>query len=112
MFYWESDLPKYVSSGKSKFVLPTRDKEAFWRTFNQSEMNGESYYYQQIVTKRSIFGRTFEKDRGAYPTWKDYYEHLISIPAEEGGIMPPAGRFNIRNISDINRGDKITKDYA
>lgn len=51
-------------------------------------MNGEIYYCQQIVTKRPIFNTTFEEDRGLYPTWKDYYEHLISIPVEEGGIIP------------------------
>jgi hypothetical protein len=67
--FFQGKLQKYVSSGSEEYVLRI-EKEAFWRTYNQSEMNGESFYYQQIVTKRCIFNTTFEKDRGDYRTWK------------------------------------------
>jgi hypothetical protein len=111
-FYDGSSLPKHVISGKTIFVLRSRDKVAFWRTFNQSEMNGDSFYYQQVVTKKVIYDTTFEKAKGSYHTWKDYYEYLISLPLEEGGIEPATSRSNISTINDINdidRGEKITR---
>lgn len=111
-FHTESKLPKFIFSGKKTFVLRARDKVAFWRTFNESEMNGEPFYYQQIVTKKVIYNTTFEKAKGTYHTWKDYYQHLISIPVSRGGIEPWVGRSNIRNIDDVidfDRGDRYTK---
>lgn len=110
--FYNRHLPKYVDSGKTRFVLRTRDKMAFWRTFNQIEMNGDSFYYQQIVFKKVIFKTTYHNAKGAHPTWKDYYEYLIRIPVEEGGIEPATARANISKIDDIldlDRGAKITK---
>ncbi|CEP09614.1 hypothetical protein [Parasitella parasitica] len=111
-FYSASELPKFVYSEKLSFILRTRDRVAFWRTYNESEMNGETFYYQQVVTKKAIFGTTFQNAKGAYHTWKDYYEHLISIPVEEGGIEPSPGRTNVQTIDDIidlDRGETVTK---
>ncbi|CEP08663.1 hypothetical protein, partial, partial [Parasitella parasitica] len=111
-FYAGSSLPKYVFSENATFVLRTRDKVAFWRTFNQSEMNGESFYYQQVVTKKAIFNTTFQKAKGNFASWKDYYEYLITLPLEEGGIEPSTSRVNVSSIDDIldlDRGDKVTK---
>lgn len=111
-FYARSDLPKFVNSGKVTFVLRTRDRVAFWQTFNESKMNGETFYYQQIETKKAIFDTTFEDAKGTYHTWKDYHEHLTSILAEEGSIEPSAGRSNVRtidDISDLDRREKVTK---
>lgn len=110
-FYPNQNLPKTVSSGRVDYVLRSK-KRAYWRTFNQSEMNGESYYYQQIVTKKAIFNTTFEEAKGMYHTWKDYYSHLISIPVEEGGIPVHDRVNNIRSVDDVsetNRGDAVTK---
>lgn len=67
--FYQGMLEKYVGCGAEEFVLK-KEKESFWRTFHQSEMNGESFYFQQIITKRSIFQTTFEKDRGDYHSWK------------------------------------------
>lgn len=70
--FYQGELQMYVSCGSEEFVLKEK-KASFWRTYNQSEMNGESFYFQQIVTKRCIFDTTFEKDRGDYRTWKGWY---------------------------------------
>lgn len=108
--FYSKPLPKYVSSGRNEFVLRS-NKEAYWRTFNQSEMNGESYYYQQVVLKKAIFNTTFEESKNIYHSWKDYYEYLISLPLEEGGI-PVYSRANVTRLDDIaefNRGPHITK---
>lgn len=67
--FHDSDLPKIVYSGKDEYVLK-RGKRLFWRTFNQSEMNGENFYYQQIVLKYPIFNTTFEKLKEPFGTWR------------------------------------------
>lgn len=64
--FYHEELPKYVSSQYTIYVL--RHKEAYWRTFLQSELNGEKYYYQQIVIKKAIYKTTFEKEKGPYRT--------------------------------------------
>lgn len=109
-FYNGGRLPKYVASCDVEFVLRL-SKEAFWRTYNQSEMNGDSFYYQQIVTKRAIFGATFHEDKERYLTWKDYYEYLISIPVDQGGIEPHerSSVTCIDDISDLDRGNDVTR---
>lgn len=110
--FYNQHLPKYVRSGKTRFVLRTRDRLAFWRTFNQNEMNGDSFYYQQVVLKKVIFNTTHQNVKGAHQTWKDYYEHLISIPLEEGGIEPATARANVSTIDgilDLDRGESVTK---
>lgn len=112
--FYNQHLPKYVRSGKTKFVLRTRDRVAFWRTFNQNEMNSDSFYYQQVVFKEAIFNTTYQNVKGAHQTWEDYYEHLISIPLEEGGIEPATARSkNVSTINDIildlDRGARVTK---
>ena len=66
--FYDGYLPKIVKSVKTKYVL--RKKECFWRTFNESEFNGERYYYQQIVTKKPIFNNTFEELKGPYRSWR------------------------------------------
>ncbi|KAI8635834.1 hypothetical protein BD408DRAFT_448861 [Parasitella parasitica] len=110
-FYEGGTLPKYVASGNLEFIL-RNTKESFWRTYNQSEkMSGDSFYYQQIVTKRAIFATTFMDDKGRYMTWKDYYEHLIRIPVDQGGIEPHGVRniTSVDDISDLDRGHDITR---
>lgn len=75
--FYEKPLQKFVYSGNTTYVL--RKKESFWRTFNQSEVNGESYYYQQIVTKKSIYKNTFEKMKGEHRTWKGTTSEFLGI---------------------------------
>lgn len=67
-------LPLYIFSGKTKYGL--RKKEAFWRTFRQSEVNGEKYYYQQIVLNKAIFKTTFIKAKGSYSSWRGNITHI------------------------------------
>lgn len=62
-------LPKTIYCGKVVFNL-IKKKPFFWRTFTQNEMNGESFYYQQIVLKKPCFQTTFEKLMQPYHTWK------------------------------------------
>lgn len=61
-------LPLYVCSKSIKYVL--RKKQAFTRTFTQSEVNGEKYYYQQIVLNLAIFGTTFVIKKGTFLSWR------------------------------------------
>ncbi|CEP08074.1 hypothetical protein [Parasitella parasitica] len=98
--FYNRDLPKYVRSGETRFVLRTRDIVALWRTFNQSEMNSESFYYQQVVLKKVIFNTPYQESKVTHQTWKDYYEHLISIPLKESGIKPATARANVSTIDD------------
>ncbi|CEP10255.1 hypothetical protein, partial, partial [Parasitella parasitica] len=109
-FYRGGTLPKYVASDRIEFVLRV-SKEAFWRTYGQSEMSGDSFYYQQIVTKRAIFATTFLEDKGRYMTWKDYYEHLINIPIDQGGIEPhgQSSVSSVDDLSDLDRGNDVTR---
>ncbi|KAG2210441.1 hypothetical protein INT47_002383 [Mucor saturninus] len=58
--YYAGPLPKYVSCGSDENTVKP-GKPLFWRTFNQSEMNGEDFYYQQIILEKAIFKSTFEK---------------------------------------------------
>lgn len=67
--FYNGVLPLYIRAGKIQFVLRV-DKPSFWRTFNQSEMNGESFYYQQVVLKKAVFGITFEELRSGFISWK------------------------------------------
>lgn len=67
--YYPGALPKYVSCGTDEYAIKT-SKPLFWRTFNQSEMNGENFYYQQIVLKKAIFNSTFEAEKAGFITWK------------------------------------------
>ncbi|KAG1445638.1 hypothetical protein G6F46_012277 [Rhizopus delemar] len=49
--------------------------------------------------------------KGRYLTWKDYYEYLISIPVDQGGIEPH-GRSSVTcidDISDLDRGNDVTR---
>lgn len=66
--FYPSRLPKFIFSKATKYSL--RVKPAFWRVYQQSESNGEKYYYQQIVTKKAIFDITFSEMKGSYPTWR------------------------------------------
>ena len=69
--YHPTPLPMYVCCPKLKHVYKLiKDKPRFWRTFNQSEMNGESFYYQQIITKKAIYNTTFDKEMEPFVTWK------------------------------------------
>ncbi|KAL9538528.1 hypothetical protein PS6_011531 [Mucor atramentarius] len=70
--FYIQHLPKYVRSGKTRFVLRTRDRVAFWRTFSQNEMNSDGFYYQQVVFKEAIFNTTYQNVKGAHQTWEDY----------------------------------------
>jgi hypothetical protein len=67
--FYPEPLNQFVNCGDDVYRL-IKDKPLFWRTFNQSEMNGESFYYQQIVTKKVIFNTTFEKEKGELRSWK------------------------------------------
>ncbi|KAL9552631.1 hypothetical protein MBANPS3_003665 [Mucor bainieri] len=78
-FYTEA-LPKFVKSEKTEFVLRTRDRIAYWRTYNQTDTNSDAYYYRQASTKKSSLGGTLSDAKGTYHSWKDYYEYLISTP--------------------------------
>lgn len=69
--FYGSRLPKYVTSARTTYIL--RNKESFWRTFRQSELNGEKYYYQQVVLKKPIFLTTFELEKGPHRTWRGNY---------------------------------------
>lgn len=42
--YYPEPLPNYVCCDRAVIKL-LHDKPLFWGTFNQSEMNGESFYY-------------------------------------------------------------------
>lgn len=66
--FYHEELPLFVYSGPTKYKL--RHKESFWRTFNQSELNGEKFYFQQIVIKLPIYNTTFEKLKGEHRTWR------------------------------------------
>jgi len=68
--FYHSPLPNYVISDNTDVYKLINDKTAFWRTFNQSEKNDESFYYQQIITKKAIFNTTFEQEKNAFVTWK------------------------------------------
>ena len=67
--FYPRQLPNFVYSGEALYQLIV-EKPFVWRTFNQSEMNGESFYYQQIVIKKAIFETTFEKEKGNARSWK------------------------------------------
>jgi len=68
--YYPTPLPNYVISDHIAVYKLTMDKPSFWRTFNQSEKNDESFYYQQIVTKKAIFNTTFNDQKDRFFTWK------------------------------------------
>ncbi|KAG2191493.1 hypothetical protein INT47_013068 [Mucor saturninus] len=95
-FYY-GQQPNFVYSSGDLYQLIT-DKPFAWRTFNQREMNSQSFYYQQIVTKKPIFNTTFENEKGPIRSWKDYYEYLINL--EEGGIEVHR-RLNIQSVNDV-----------
>lgn len=114
--FYPNPLPNFVYSSRQIYQLIVQ-KPYVWRTFNQSEMNGESFYYQQVVTKKAIFRTTFEKEKGAMRSWEgklgnvlcsyksliifqtlDYYEYLINLP--EGGIEVHR-RVNIQSLNDV-----------
>ncbi|KAG1048086.1 hypothetical protein G6F43_009501 [Rhizopus delemar] len=102
-------LPLYIYSGKTKYSL--RKKQAFWRTFHQSKVNGEKYYYQQIVFNKAIFRTTFIAEKGNCSSWRDYFERLVFIGPENGGISVSRS-YNISNLSDVSdfeRGPEIAR---
>lgn len=72
--YYAGPLPKYVSCGSDEYTIKP-GKPLFWRTFNQSEMNGENFYYQQIILKKAIFNSTFEKEKSGFVTWKGIFKY-------------------------------------
>ncbi|KAG1023847.1 hypothetical protein G6F43_014189 [Rhizopus delemar] len=75
-------------------------------------MNGESFYYQQVVLKKAVFGITFEELRSGFISWKDYYEHLINLGVENGGIEVHR-RVNIQTVDDVvddERGLQVSQD--
>lgn len=67
--FYSGPLPNFVYSRQDLYQLLV-EKPFFCRTFNQSEMNGESFYYQQIVMKKAIFNTTFEQEKGPTRSWK------------------------------------------
>lgn len=102
---------------------------------HQSEVNGEKYYYQQIVFNKAIFKTTFIAEKGNYSSWRgnsthitiastcrltcnttfhsvlDYFEHLVFIGPENGGISVSRS-YNISNLSDVSdfeRGPEIAR---
>ena len=75
--FFPDPLPMFIFSKKTKYVL--RKKQAFWRTFNQSENNGEKYYYQQIVLNKPIFRTTFIAKKGSYASWRGNNIHTAKI---------------------------------
>lgn len=75
-------------------------------------MSGESYYYQQVVLKKVIFGTTYQVAKSTHQTRKDYYEHLISIPSENSSIELTTTRANASTLDDIldpDRGARFTR---
>ncbi|CEP08961.1 hypothetical protein, partial, partial [Parasitella parasitica] len=107
--FYPEPLPLYIRSKNTRYML--RKKQAFWRTFPQSEVNGEKYYYQQIVLNKAIFGTTFVNSKGRFPSWRDYFEHLVSLGSENGGISIERS-YNINNLSDVGdfeRGPEATQ---
>ncbi|CEP11587.1 hypothetical protein [Parasitella parasitica] len=76
-----------------------------------SEMSGDSFYCQQIFAKLAIFATTFFEDKGRFMTWKNYYEHLINIPVDQGGIKP-RGKSSVSSVDDLygpDRGNDVTR---
>lgn len=67
--FYSDPLPNFVYSRRELYQLII-EKPYVCRTFNQSEMNGESFYYQQIVMKKAIFRTTFESEKGLARSWK------------------------------------------
>ena len=67
--WYKGLLPLYIESGGSEFKLKN-SKPSFWRTFTQSDINGEHFYYQQIVKKKAIFQTTFKELMRPFGTWK------------------------------------------
>ncbi|CEP08738.1 hypothetical protein [Parasitella parasitica] len=107
--FYPEPLPLYIFSERTRYGL--RKKQAFWRTFPQSEVNGEKYYYQQIVLNKVIFGSTFIIEKGSFPLWRDYFEFLVSLGPANGGISVNRS-YNINNLADISdfeRGIEVTQ---
>lgn len=69
IFYPQS-LPEYVTCFRRLTFKLIKDKPLFWRTYNQSEMNGESFYYQQIVLKLPIFQTTYKNEMERFGSYK------------------------------------------
>lgn len=63
-------LPEYVVCFRRLIYKLVKDKISFWRTYNQSETNGETFYYQQIVLKLPIIGTTYEDKMRPFGTYK------------------------------------------
>lgn len=68
--FYPQPLPEYVKCSRKLTYKLINDKPLFWRTFNQSEMNGESFYYQQIVLKLPIFHITYQDEMSRFGTFK------------------------------------------
>ncbi|KAG1050278.1 hypothetical protein G6F43_007437 [Rhizopus delemar] len=85
----ELTMPQFFASIKEY-------KPLFWRTYNQSEMNSESFYYQQIVLKLTIFQTPYKNEMDRFGSYKDYYEHLLNK-----GSIEAHKRINIESLDDI-----------
>lgn len=130
--FYSHPLPEYVKCFRRLTYKLIKDKPVFWRTYNQSETNGESFYYQQIVLNLPIFGTTYKNEMERFGSYKgtsfflyffqkkkeakqayfskivDYYEHLLN----EGSIESHR-RVNIESLDDIvdvERGLEIYRD--
>lgn len=68
--FYPQPLPEYVKCFRRVVFKLIKDKPAFWRTYNQSEMNGETFYYQQIVLKLPIFQTTYKEEMERFGSYK------------------------------------------
>jgi hypothetical protein len=63
-------LPEYVKCSRNLVFKLIKDKPLFWRIHNKSEMNGESFYYQQIALKMPIFQTTYKDEMERFGLYK------------------------------------------
>ncbi|OBZ80617.1 hypothetical protein A0J61_11334 [Choanephora cucurbitarum] len=89
-FFYNEQLPKYVLSQYTIYVL--RHKEAYWKTFLQ-----RSYTKLPLKTKRVTTGLG-EKQVLTLST-TDYFEYLVLISVEQGGISLENRPTDIQNMN-------------
>lgn len=108
--FFQGRLPLYITStigNSTSFFKLRKSKQSFWRTFNLSEGDGESYYHQQIVLNAPLpIGVTFQESCNGR-TWRDLYRTLV----DQGIIQVPHLNINdINQVSDEERGIHVARE--